>query len=105
MPHANDRPSDLARALSSAPSDQFNPPSAFPSSYAQLAQEVEASNVHSGGWSAIMAQAGPITDVTSRLFVELQSKNEEARVRAANGLYDNVLATSRGACSFDLLCF
>lgn len=52
-----------------------------------------------------MAQAGPIRDVTSRLFVELKSKNEEARVRAAYDLYDNVLAISRGAYSFDLLCF
>lgn len=43
-----------------------------------------------------MAQAGPITDVTQRLFVDLKSKNEEARVRAAYDLYDNVLAISRG---------
>ena len=43
-----------------------------------------------------MAQAGPISDVTQRLFVELKSKNEETRVRAAYELYDNVLSVSRG---------
>ncbi|KAL4777755.1 armadillo-type protein [Aspergillus nidulans var. acristatus] len=42
-----------------------------------------------------MAQAGPITDVTQRLFIELKSKNEETRVRAAYELYENVLAISR----------
>ncbi|OJJ32073.1 hypothetical protein ASPWEDRAFT_161263 [Aspergillus wentii DTO 134E9] len=42
-----------------------------------------------------MAQAGPITDITQRLFTELKSKNEETRVRAAYELYDNVLAISR----------
>ncbi|KAL4938041.1 hypothetical protein BDV06DRAFT_201821 [Aspergillus oleicola] len=42
-----------------------------------------------------MAQAGPITDVTQRLFVELKSKNEDTRARAAYELYDNVLAISR----------
>ncbi|KAL2872445.1 putative TOR pathway phosphatidylinositol 3-kinase TorA [Aspergillus lucknowensis] len=42
-----------------------------------------------------MAQAGPITDVTQRLFLELKSKNEETRVRAAYELYENVLAISR----------
>ncbi|KAJ6179555.1 PIK-related kinase FATC [Penicillium mononematosum] len=42
-----------------------------------------------------MAQAGAITDVTQRLFVELKSKNEEARARAAYELYDNVLSVSR----------
>lgn len=44
-----------------------------------------------------MAQAGPITDVTHRLFFDLKSKNEEVRARAAYDLYDNVIATSRGA--------
>ena len=43
-----------------------------------------------------MAQAGPLTDVTQRLFTELKSKNEETRVRAAYELYDNVLSVSRG---------
>jgi FKBP12-rapamycin complex-associated protein len=43
-----------------------------------------------------MAQAGAMTDVTQRLFVELKSKNEEARARAAYELYDNVLSVSRG---------
>lgn len=43
-----------------------------------------------------MAQAGPMTDVTQRLFVELKSKNDETRVRAAYELYDNVLSVSRG---------
>ncbi|BDD58165.1 hypothetical protein MAP00_003466 [Monascus purpureus] len=42
-----------------------------------------------------MAQAGPITDVTQRLFTELKSKNEETRVRASFELYDNVVAVSR----------
>ncbi|KAL4860725.1 hypothetical protein BDV12DRAFT_90500 [Aspergillus spectabilis] len=42
-----------------------------------------------------MAQAGPMTDVTQRLFAELKSKNEETRVRAASELYDNVLSVSR----------
>ncbi|KAJ5968830.1 hypothetical protein N7501_005078 [Penicillium viridicatum] len=42
-----------------------------------------------------MAQAGAITDVTQRLFVELKSKNEEARARAAYELYENVLSVSR----------
>ncbi|CAG7961711.1 unnamed protein product [Penicillium olsonii] len=42
-----------------------------------------------------MAQAGAISDVTQRLFVELKSKNEEARARAAYELYDNVLSVSR----------
>ncbi|KAJ5637081.1 hypothetical protein N7490_006960 [Penicillium lividum] len=42
-----------------------------------------------------MAQAGPITDVTQRLFVELKSKNEDTRHRAAYELYDNVLSVSR----------
>ena len=44
-----------------------------------------------------MAQAGPITDVTHRLFFDLKSKNEEVRARAAYDLYDNVIAISRGA--------
>lgn len=43
-----------------------------------------------------MAQPGPITDVTQRLFVDLKSKNEEVRAKAAYDLYDNVLAISRG---------
>lgn len=43
-----------------------------------------------------MAQAGPITDVTQRLFVDLKAKSEEVRVKAANDLYENVLAISRG---------
>lgn len=43
-----------------------------------------------------MAQAGAINDLTQRLFVELKSKNEEARARAAYELYDNVLSVSRG---------
>lgn len=43
-----------------------------------------------------MAQAGPATDVTQRLFSELKSKNEEVRVRASYELYDNVIAVSRG---------
>ncbi|KAE8131038.1 armadillo-type protein [Aspergillus pseudotamarii] len=38
---------------------------------------------------------GPVTDVTQRLFADLQSKNEETRVRAAYELYDNVLSVSR----------
>ncbi|KAJ9193158.1 hypothetical protein DTO166G4_6595 [Paecilomyces variotii] len=42
-----------------------------------------------------MAQAGPATDVTQRLFSELKSKNEEVRVRASYELYDNVIAVSR----------
>ncbi|GAA5231416.1 hypothetical protein GCM10025794_36070 [Massilia kyonggiensis] len=46
-----------------------------------------------------MAQAGPITDITQRLFSELKSKNEETRVRASFELYDNVLAISRGNTS------
>lgn len=37
-----------------------------------------------------------MTDVTQRLFVELKSKNDETRVRAAYELYDNVLSVSRG---------
>jgi hypothetical protein len=50
---------------------------------------------------SIMAQAGPVTDVVQRLFTELKSKNEEARVRASFELYDNVLTVSRGMpCSF-----
>lgn len=43
-----------------------------------------------------MAQAGPITDVTQRLFVDLKAKSEEVRVKAASDLYENVLAISRG---------
>lgn len=43
-----------------------------------------------------MAQAGPITDVTQRLFVDLKAKSEEVRVKAAYDLYDNVVAISRG---------
>jgi FKBP12-rapamycin complex-associated protein len=46
-----------------------------------------------------MAQAGAMTDVTQRLFVELKSKNEEARARAAYELYDNVLSVSRGTAT------
>ncbi|KAL3475819.1 armadillo-type protein [Aspergillus californicus] len=42
-----------------------------------------------------MAQAGPITDVAQRLFIELKSKNEDTRVRAAYELYEYVLAISR----------
>ncbi|KAJ0421785.1 armadillo-type protein [Aspergillus carlsbadensis] len=42
-----------------------------------------------------MAQAGPITDITQRLFLELKSKNEDTRVRAAYELHENVLAISR----------
>ncbi|KAJ5242888.1 uncharacterized protein N7469_001215 [Penicillium citrinum] len=42
-----------------------------------------------------MAQAGPMSDVTQRLFAELKSKNEETRIRAAYELYDNVLSVSR----------
>jgi len=49
-----------------------------------------------------MAQAGPITDVTQRLFIELKSKNEDTRVRAAYELYENVLAISRGNISFQI---
>lgn len=49
-----------------------------------------------------MAQAGPITDVTQRLFIELKSKNEDTRVRAAYELYENVLAISRGSISFQI---
>lgn len=45
---------------------------------------------------ATMAQPGPLTDVTQRLFIELKSKNEETRARAASELYENVLAISRG---------
>lgn len=37
-----------------------------------------------------------MTDVTQRLFVELKSKNDETRARAAYELYDNVLSVSRG---------
>ena len=58
------------------------------------------SNVHPGVWFTNMAQAGAITDVTQRLFVELKSKNEEARARAAYELYDNVLSVSRGMTAF-----
>lgn len=43
-----------------------------------------------------MAQSGPLTDVTQRLFIDLKSKHEEVRVRASNELYDNVVAISRG---------
>lgn len=43
-----------------------------------------------------MAQTGPLTDFTQRLFQDLKSKNEETRVRGAYELYDNVLAVSRG---------
>ena len=43
-----------------------------------------------------MAQLGPLTDVTQRLFIDLKSKHEEVRVRASNELYDNVVAISRG---------
>lgn len=43
-----------------------------------------------------MAQAGPMTDVTQRLFTELRSKSEETKARAAYELYDNVLSVSRG---------
>ena len=43
-----------------------------------------------------MAQAGPFTDVTQRLFSDLKSKNEETRIRASCELYDNVIAVSRG---------
>lgn len=49
-----------------------------------------------------MAQAGAISDVTQRLFVELKSKNEEARARAAYELYDNVLSVSRGMALFSV---
>ncbi|KAL4956134.1 armadillo-type protein [Aspergillus filifer] len=42
-----------------------------------------------------MAQAGPITDATQRLIVELKSKNEDTRIRAAYELYDYVLSISR----------
>ncbi|KAL4787723.1 armadillo-type protein [Aspergillus varians] len=42
-----------------------------------------------------MTQAGPMTDATQKLFVELKSKSEETRVRAAYKLYDNVLWVSR----------
>jgi len=45
-----------------------------------------------------MAQAGPVTDITQRLFSELKSKNEEHRVRAAYELYNNVITVSRGIC-------
>lgn len=37
-----------------------------------------------------------MTDLTQRVFVDLKSKNEEVRVRAAYELYDNVLSVSRG---------
>jgi hypothetical protein len=47
-----------------------------------------------------MAQAGALSDVTQRLFVELKSKNEEARARAAYELYENVLSVSRGMVQF-----
>lgn len=50
-----------------------------------------------------MAQAGPITDVTQRLFAELKSKNEETRARAAYELYDNVLSVSRGMAELSRL--
>jgi FKBP12-rapamycin complex-associated protein len=43
-----------------------------------------------------MAQAGPVTDVVQRLFTELKSKNEDARVKASYELYENVLTVSRG---------
>ncbi|KAJ5232571.1 hypothetical protein N7468_005527 [Penicillium chermesinum] len=42
-----------------------------------------------------MAQAGPMTDLTQRLFVDLRSKNEDVRARAAYELYDYVLSVSR----------
>lgn len=48
-----------------------------------------------------MAQAGPVTDVVQRLFTDLKSKNEEARVRASFELYDNVLTVSRGMVPAD----
>lgn len=43
-----------------------------------------------------MAQSGPITDVTQRLFADLKSRNEDTRVRGAAELYENVVAISRG---------
>lgn len=61
------------------------------------------SNVHPGVRLANMAQAGPITDVTQRLFAELKSKNEEARARAAYELYDYVLSVSRGMSQSQVL--
>lgn len=48
------------------------------------------------GFYSTMAQSGPLTDVTQRLFLDLKSKQEETRVRASNELYDNVIAVSRG---------
>lgn len=50
-----------------------------------------------------MAQAGPITDVTQRLFVDLKAKSEEVRVKAAYDLYDNVVAISRGELYYSTL--
>ncbi|KAJ5666232.1 uncharacterized protein N7477_008680, partial [Penicillium maclennaniae] len=69
----------------------------FYSTYAPCASALprSASNVNPGVRVAIMAQAGPMTDVTQRLFVELKSKNDETRARAAYELYDNVLSVSR----------
>lgn len=81
------------------------PPSSFPT-HASCASALprSASNVNPGVRLAIMAQLSPMTDVTQRLFVELKSKNEETRVRAAYELYDNVLSVSRGkTISLDFL--
>lgn len=81
------------------------PPSSTPT-HASCAPALprSASNVHPGVRLAIMAQLSPMTDVTQRLFVELKSKNEETRVRAAYELYDNVLSVSRGmTVSLDFL--
>jgi FKBP12-rapamycin complex-associated protein len=43
-----------------------------------------------------MAQAASAADATQKLFLELKSRNEDSRVRAASELYDHVLAVSRG---------
>ncbi|KMU76074.1 phosphatidylinositol 3-kinase tor2 [Coccidioides immitis RMSCC 3703] len=42
-----------------------------------------------------MSQSSSATDALPKLFLELKSKNEETRLRAATELYDNVVAASR----------
>lgn len=44
-----------------------------------------------------MASSTQGLDVTERIFIELRSKNDEIRLRAANELRDLVTLLSRGA--------
>lgn len=47
-----------------------------------------------------MAQAASSPETTQKLFYELKSKTEEARIRAADELYENVVTVSRGIFPF-----